>query len=159
MITPAKVNNDLIICKPDIPEDPETLRWRAWWDGTFDAATQIEMKAYPIVGRTRCGVWIDPEAYYTPSSWVMGLKKNRRWVSNNAASSWAKPTHAEALTSLFVRLDRWSSRLCGDIIKVLNAADLVVKVSPDHKWLHDRVKGSIKAVAEGKEPDPLLFWD
>ena len=103
-------------------DDPDRWRWRAMWDREYDTnrVIGVALEAFPVVKRTPQGAWICPYAHLTNEGgedgssavhyWVTeGLPT--RWVSDHGGSAWAKPTRAEALRSLVVRLQRWEMHL------------------------------------------------
>lgn len=120
-------------------DNPETHRWRAWWEYTSwqGNSQSIQLRPYKVLSTTPCGAWIDPLSYGqdVPSGWewVDIGSESRRWVSNQGAQAWAKPTQEEALHSLAVRLTRWSKRLRRDVERVLSAANTLALVMPERK--------------------------
>lgn len=115
-------------------DDPDRIRWRARWDSAYDTGLPggIFMECYPVVRKTPCGAWIDPQAYRqaTKQPWEEGAPANRwvpsyarlhKFVYDRSGASWAKPTRALALHSLGIRLTRWSAKVRRDIQRV-NAA-------------------------------------
>jgi hypothetical protein len=118
-------------------DDPERIRWRAIWDSNYTNGLPggIFMECYPVVRKTRCGAWIDPHAYRQATKqpweegapvreWNLSDKSLHRFVHDGSGSAWAKPTRADALHSLGVRLTRWSARARHDVERVNAACDV-----------------------------------
>jgi len=116
---------------------PDLIRWRAFWDK--DIATNryagIFLQCFPVVRKTHCGAWIDPEAYRKltrppreegapANEWVLSDAKDHKLVYDGSGSAWAKPTRAEALRSLGIRLMRWSAAVLRDVDRVNDACDV-----------------------------------
>lgn len=124
----------------DLGDDPAKHRWRAWWaqGDVSNAVAGIELRAYPVIKPTPCGVWIDEWAY---REWVYGENDpyqiwtsrifKKRFVHDKSGQAWAKPTQDEAIESLAIRLCRWSSRIAADARRANSAADALAKLRPD----------------------------
>lgn len=117
----------------DLGDDPDLHRWRAWW---VHDVTSIELRAYPVIKKTRCGAWIDDLA------WRQYCAAGREWnfsgdnikgkfVYDDRQQSWAKATQEQAIESLAIRLCRWTAILERDTQKALAAADALLKLRPD----------------------------
>jgi hypothetical protein len=120
-----------IIKRPEFDDDPSTLRWRAWWNFTYDvqACAGVELICYPVLKLTPAGAWIDPIAYHH-GEWVTH-ETCKRWVSNDGGQAWAKSTQQDALDSLLIRHKRWASRLHSDVAKFRCTLAAIEKLFPD----------------------------
>lgn len=138
----------------DLGDAPNLHRWRAWWaggDGIGEVAG-IELRAYPVIKPTPCGVWIDEWAY---REWVYGENDpyqiwtdrvpKKRFVHNDSGQAWAKPTQDEAIKSLAIRLSRWSNRVAGDVNRVRSAAKALETLRPDFAAYADTARKNIGA--------------
>ncbi len=143
-------SNELAIRRDDMPDDPVSLRWRAWWDRSYDRTVRgIEAKCYPVVRTTPKGAWIDPHAYRNGDEWSQPYKELLRWVSNDGGQAWAKPTQADALNSLVERYRRWASRIGGDIDYFVQASEALKVLMPDREWIAKYGLGEIAGRLEG----------
>lgn len=130
----------------DLPEDPEKLRWRAWWDDTpyfgSDAPAGIALVCYPVIRKTKCGAWIDPHPYRQAAKqpweegapamdWAPHIEGTLRWVSDNSGQSWAKPTREEAIQSLAIRLSRHARNVRNSMNKIAERAAVLETLRPD----------------------------
>lgn len=104
-------------------DNPMSHRWRATWDHGDGEwySTSICLTPHKVVRVTRCGVWIEL---------LPGGKT--RWVFNDRRQAWAKPTRAEALESIAIRLSHWSHRLRNDVDRVMEAAYALKEIAPQH---------------------------
>lgn len=130
----------------DLPEDPEKLRWRAWWsDKVYFPTGQtagIELVCYPVIRKTKCGAWIDPHPYRQATKqpweegapamdWAPHTEGTLRWVSDNSGQSWAKPTREEAIQSLAIRLSRHARNVRESLDKIAERAATLETLRPD----------------------------
>lgn len=130
----------------DLNDSPKTHRWRASWasGGEGDMVNGIILTAYPVIKRTRCGVWINCNGsrQATKQPWEEGAPAldwvpfNERWmkkrfVNDGSGQAWAKPTQEEALRSLAIRLCRWAQNVHWNMRRVQAAADVLEKLRPD----------------------------
>lgn len=124
-------------------DNPQTHRWRAQWHrGWNDRVEGIELCPYPVVRKTTCGAWIDPYAYViaTKQPWEDGVPQEEwvvhedhlRWVSDTGAQAWAKPTRAEAINSLAVRLSRWADKTYAATRDIQAAAAVLSTLRPEY---------------------------
>jgi hypothetical protein len=135
-----------IVLQYDIPEDPDSIRWRAWWSDKvcFPAgcAAGIELACYPVIRKTKCGAWIDPYAYRQATKqpwedgapameWAPHIEGALRWVSDNSGQSWAKPTREEAVRSLAIRLSRHARNVQNSRDKIARRAAVLENLRPD----------------------------
>lgn len=140
------VSSPKIALRYDLPEDPNALRWRAWWadlyDFDADCSICIELVCYPVIRKTACGAWIDPFSYRQPSKqpweegapgieWVPHAGHALRWVSDNSGQSWAKPTREEAIESLAIRLSRHACNVRNAADKIAERAAALEAARPD----------------------------
>lgn len=141
ILTPFPVESEkprLIIVGENLGDNPETHRWRAWWERLWSGSTTgIRLSPYKVLKATSCGVWIDPFSYgkQTPNGWEWQDfgHGNRRWVSNDGGQAWAKPTQQEALHSLAIRLCRWGLRLRQDVDRMTASAHALAVIMPERK--------------------------
>ena len=110
---------------------PDLIRWRAFWDKepNSNRYAGIFLKCFPVVRKTHCGAWIDPEAYRwqegaLANKWVLSNARHHKLVYDGSGSAWAKPTRAEALRSLGIRLMRWSAAVRLDVERVNDACEV-----------------------------------
>ena len=130
----------------DLEDSPENHRWRATWapGNGDDPICGIVLTAYPVIKRTRCGVWIncDGSRQSTKQPWEEGAPAlewvpfNERWmkkrfVNDGSGQAWAKPTQEDALLSLAIRLCRWAQNAHWNMRRVQAAADVLEKLRPD----------------------------
>ena len=142
----------------DLPEDPEKLRWRAWWsDKVYFPTGQsagIELVCYPVIRKTNCGAWIDPHPYRqaTKQPWEEGAPAMEwaphtegalRWVSDNSGRSWAKPTREDAIRSLAIRLSRHAANVRNSRDKIAERAATLENLRPD---LSDYTSHALKLI-------------
>jgi len=112
--------------------DPDRIRWRATWHRHWDTGLPvgIELTPYPVARKTTCGAWVDPLAYYARTygdaqhEWKLSDKGLWKFVHDGSGSAWAKPTRAEALRSLGIRLTRWIAKVRRDVARVNAACDV-----------------------------------
>jgi hypothetical protein len=116
----------------DLGDDPTLHRWRAFWSPCdIDGKTGgIELRAYPVIKPTRCGVWVDEMAWRDGKGWNTS-STGKRFVHNDSGQAWAKPTQEDAIKSIAIRLTRWSNRIAGDVRRAKTAADVLEKLRPD----------------------------
>jgi len=118
-------------------DDPDHIRWRATWyrDSSTGLPVGIVLTPYPVARKTPCGAWVDPLAYRQAtkqpwekgapaSEWLLSDKEMWKFVHDRSGASWAKPTRAEALRSLGIRLTRWSAKVRRDVERVNAACDV-----------------------------------
>ena len=107
-------------------DDPDAVRWRAFWrsDSSVKSADGIVLACFPVVRKTRCGAWIEREATWHGDHWHFWASSDPKFVYDGSLSAWAKPTRAEALKSLGIRLKRWGSRLRSDVERFNAACDV-----------------------------------
>lgn len=129
----------------DLGDNPETHRWRAWWDTSYDGIVAgIELRAYPVVCLTPAGAWIDTIAGRQASKqpWEEGAPahewvfygagpRKEKWMADGSGSAWAKPTRDEAVRSLAVRLTRWTGHLARDVKRARQCAEALAALRPD----------------------------
>jgi hypothetical protein len=126
-------------------DDPDRIRWRATWHRSHDTGLPvgIELTPYPVARKTPCGAWVDPHAYYARTyrdaqhEWKLSDKRLWKFVHDRSGSAWAKPTRAEALRSLGIRLCRWSSAVRRDVERVNAACDVAEALLTVEKWSAD----------------------
>lgn len=116
----------------NLEDDPSIHRWRAFWSPCdIDGQTGgIELRAYPVIKATRCGVWVDELAWRDGCKWNTS-NIGKRFVHNDSGRAWAKPTQNDAIKSIAIRLTRWSSRIADDVRRAKTAADVLEKLRPD----------------------------
>lgn len=137
----------------DFGDDPDSLRWRAWWSKSVfgdGGVNGIELKCYPVVRLTPAGAWIDPEAYRCDGVWSPPYKELLRWVSNEGGAAWAKRTQEEALQSLAIRYERWSNRILGDIEYFLGATKALKSLIPARAKSADDGMKRLREYVEGR---------
>lgn len=129
----------------DLEDDPATHRWRASWDTGYDRdVVGIHLCAYPVLKRTRCGVWLNTNSYReaTKQPWEEGAPAadwapfDERWmkkkfVHDGSSAAWAKPTQEEAIKSLAIRLSRWANHIVLDVEKARSAARVLQQLRPE----------------------------
>ena len=103
----------------------------------------IQLVAYPVVSVTPKGAWIDQHAwrdrYRDGPGWH--LSGHKRWVSNDGAQAWAKPTQEDALVSIAVRLHRWSQKLYHETRRLRAAAEVLKVLRPqDQSYAHRAIE-------------------
>lgn len=139
----------------DLGDEPDQHRWRAWWASGYGTEIYgIELRAYPVISKTLCGVWINEDGYRqaTKQPWEEGAPAKewvpfdqtwmkKRFVHDNSNQAWAKPTQEEAIQSLAVRLCRWAVHVARGTEKVRTAAEAISKLRPDLNYL---AEGAIK---------------
>jgi hypothetical protein len=139
----------------DLGDEPDQHRWRAQWVSESTTGVYgIHLDAYPVLSKTRCGVWINEYGYRqaTKQPWEEGAPAKewvpfdqtwmkKRFVHDNSNQAWAKPTQEEAIKSLAVRLCRWAGHVARDTEKVRTAAETISKLRPDLNYL---AEGAIK---------------
>jgi len=116
---------------------PDLIRWRAFWDKepSSNRYAGIFLQCFPVVRKTHYGAWIDPEAYRCltrqpwqegalANEWVLSNARHHKLVYDGSGSAWAKPTRAEALRSLGIRLMRWSAAVRRDVDRVNDACEV-----------------------------------
>ena len=161
--------------EPDLAEtdDPESIRWRAIWGRDYSTGLPrgIWMYAYPVVRKTREAAWINTNPLRQLKRWDED-KRVYEWnndyqtlklVYDRSGSAWAKPTRAEALHSLGVRLTRWSVKVERDVERVNAACDVAAallsaptwKDAPDHAMFCDRAPASDHKIRLAQEDSPL----
>lgn len=117
----------------DLGDDPASHRWRAWWAlGDISSETGgIELRAYPVIKPTRCGVWVDELAWREwEKEWNMS-SVGKRFVHNDSGQAWAKPTQEQAIESLAIRLCRWTANMQRERARAESAAKALEKLRPD----------------------------
>lgn len=116
----------------DLGDDPAKHRWRAWWaqGDVSNTVAGIELRAYPVIKATPCGVWVDELAWRDRGAWNLS-RIGKRFVHNDSGQAWAKPTQEDAIKSLAIRLCRWSNRIAADARRANSAADALAKLRPD----------------------------
>ena len=116
----------------DLGDDPVKHRWRAWWAGgdAVNDVSGIELRAYPVVRATPCGVWIDDLAWRDGRGWQMTTTKGK-WLSIGGRQSWAKLTQDAAIESLAIRLCRWTNMISDAQKRAGDAATSLKKLRPD----------------------------
>lgn len=143
----------------DLGDNPDTHRWRAWWDTSHDGvAVGIELLAYPVVCLTPAGAWIDTIAGRQASKqpWEEGAPayewafygagpRKAKWMANGSGSAWAKPTRDEAVRSLAVRLTRWTGHLARDVKRARQCAEALATLRPDLPAYADRARMNLRA--------------
>ena len=131
----------------DLEDNSETHRWRATWAtgvGGDELISGIILSAYPVIRRTRCGVWINQDGYRQATKqpwengepameWVPFHEKwmKKRFVHDSSGQAWAKPTQEDAIKSLAIRLCRWAQNSHWNMKRVQDAADALEKLRPD----------------------------
>lgn len=129
-------------------DDPDNLRWRAWWDKNYDGkVVGIKLECYPVVRLTPCGAWINPvpwlKHHYNETGveydWSEPCKQLLRWVGNESGQAWAKRTQQDAIESLLYRFQRWGSRIGKDLGYFLAAAHVLGEMYPEKKAMAERV--------------------
>lgn len=119
-------------CPADWGDAPETHRWRATWDRTWDGKVcGIAVKPYPVTRLTEQGAWFDPLAYWH-GDWSHSPKECHKWVNNESGQAWVKPTREAAIDSLLYRHKRWSSRILNDVIYFREATLVLAELFPEH---------------------------
>lgn len=123
----------------DLGDDPASHRWRASWYDTYDSAygghkvIGILLSAYPVLKATPTGAWIGKNSYRERRgpeiTWV--YTEDRRWVSNNSGSAFAKCTQDEALHSIAYRLMRWHQKTIRDVKRLREAAFVCNALLPE----------------------------
>jgi len=116
---------------------PDLIRWRAFWDkeSSSNRYAGIFLQCFPVVRKTHCGAWIDPEAYRCMTrqplevgvhskEWVLSDARHHKLVYDGSGAAWAKPTRAAALRSLGIRLMRWSAAVRRDVDRVNDACEV-----------------------------------
>lgn len=161
--------------EPDLAEtdDPERIRWRAFWDRDYSTGlpSGIQMYAYPVVRKTPEAAWINTSPLRQLKRWDEGEKvyewnndyQTLKLVYDRSGSAWAKPTRAEALRSLGIRLTRWSQKARRDVERVNAACDVADallssstwKDGPDHAIFWDNHPASAHKIALADEATPL----
>lgn len=157
-------------------DDPARIRWRAMWDSNYNDGLPggIYMQCYPVVRKTSEAAWIDPHAYRLATKqpweegapayeWNLSDPSNHKLVYDRSGSAWAKPTRAEALRSLGVRLTRWSVKVERDVKRVNAACDVAAallsaptwKDAPDHALFLDSAPASAHKIRLAQEDSPL----
>lgn len=127
----------------DLDDAPGLHRWRAQWSNSEESVDGIQLVAYPVVSVTPKGAWIDTHAWRDqhrdgPGWHLSGVK---RWVSNDGAQAWAKPTQEQALVSIAVRLHRWSQRLYHETRRLRAAAEVLKVLRPqDQSFAHRAIE-------------------
>jgi hypothetical protein len=123
---------------------PDLHRWRARWSNSGDGVvTGIELVAHPVVSVTRCGAWVDPNAWCERQrdGLAWHLSGEKRWVSNDGGQAWAKPTQEAALYSIAVRLHRWSQKLYHETRRLREAAEVLKVLRPqDQSFAHRAIE-------------------
>lgn len=116
-------------------DEPNALRWRAWWDNGLDSTVNgISLRCYPVTKLTPAGAWIDPDAWTQHSRDGIEWQKSHahaRWVSNDGGAAWAKRTQDEALNSLAIRYKRWSQRIVSDASYFIQASRALKFLMPE----------------------------
>ena len=145
----------------DLDDVPDTHRWRAWWvRSSYDSTvTGIELRAYPVIKTTPCGVWINADGYRqaTKQPWEKGAPAHewvpfepkwmkKRFIQSGSGSAWAKPTQEEAIHSLAVRLSRWSNHVASDVSKVMSAAATMEALRPNYPSYVQHARAAINGV-------------
>lgn len=131
-------------------DDPDNLRWRAWWDKNYDGKVLgIKLECYPVVRQTPCGAWINPVAWIyhrydetgveVGHGWSEPSKQLLRWVGNESGQAWAKKTQQAAIDSLLYRFQRWGRRMGQDLGYFLAVAHALGEIYPDKKAMAERV--------------------
>jgi hypothetical protein len=128
-------------------DDPDHIRWRATWHRHWDTGLPvgIELTPYPVARKTPCGAWVDPVAFRQATKqpwedgapaneWLLSDKRLWKFVHDRSGSAWAKPTRAEALYSLGVRLTRWSAKVRRDVERVNAACDVAGALLSCESW-------------------------
>lgn len=125
-----------------LSDDPEKHRWRAHWEDTYDHGNEggyrvcgILLIAYPVLRKTPKGAWIDRSslARMAPGGEVTWDFSGRtRWVSDDGAMAFAKPTREQALHSLAYRLMRWHQKSLRDLRRVHQAAAMCRDLLPQY---------------------------
>lgn len=132
-----------ISIREDIGDDPNSHRWRAYWERDYDGTiTGIELVPYPVVKLTPQGAQIDPHAWreWQTAGRAWHLTGDKRFVTNTGDQAWAKPTQERALHSVAVRLTRWARRLHNDQQNIRQAAHVLQQLRPDDAWLGKEAK-------------------
>jgi hypothetical protein len=127
----------------DLGDAPDLHRWRAQWSNSEESVDGIQLVAYPVVSVTPKGAWIDTHAYrqMQRDGLVWYLSGFKRWVSNDGAQAWAKPTQEQALVSIAVRLHRWSQRLYHETRRLRAAAEVLKVLRPqDQSYAHRAIE-------------------
>jgi hypothetical protein len=120
----------VIAPNPAFGNDPDSHRWRARWNRDFDnVIVGIRLEAFPVIRKTEFGVWVDPFAWWYHNKWEFSTE-GAKWMSNTSAASWAKPYQKDALHSLTVRYQRWSSHVRKDIEDIIRAGWCARKLLP-----------------------------
>lgn len=127
----------------DLGDAPDLHRWRAQWSDSDDAVDGIQLVAYPVVSVTPKGAWIDQHAWRERQrdGLAWHLSGEKRWVSNDGAQAWAKPTQEQALVSIAVRLHRWSQKLYHETRRLRAAAEVLKVLRPqDQSFAHRAIE-------------------
>lgn len=161
--------------EPDLAEtdDPDNIRWRAFWDRDYSTGLPngIQMYAYPVVRKTPEAAWINTNPLRQLKRWDED-KRVYEWsndyqtlklVYDRSGSAWAKPTRAEALRSLGVRLTRWSVKVERDVKRVNAACDVAAALlsaptfagAPEHTVFCDSAPASDHKIRLAQEDSPL----
>lgn len=122
----------------DLGDDPNSHRWRAYWERDYDGTiTGIELVPYPVVKLTPQGAQIDPRAWreWQTAGRVWHLTGDKRFVTNTGDQAWAKPTKERALHSVAVRLERWARQIRRNYAAVQQAAEVLGQLRPDDAYL------------------------
>jgi len=137
----------------DFDDDPDSIRWRAWWEKSYDGKVLgVSVQCYPVVKVTEQGAWIDPyafrEGWGENRSWTEPVKALTRWVSNDGGAAWAKPTKQIAIDSLLYRHKRWASKILNDICYFMDATKTMAILFPDRQIQADRSINALRFTAE-----------
>ena len=130
----------------DLADNPEKHRWRAWWasDG-YSEVCGIELRAYPVIKKTPCGVWVDELAWRDSGKWNLPTS-GKRFIHNNSGQGWAKPTQEQAILSIAIRLCRWSNRIASDVSRAKSAAIALEKLRPDLADFAETARKNLEAL-------------
>lgn len=131
----------------DLGDDPDTLRWRAWWDqqSVTDEVIGVRLQPYPVVRLTPLGAWIDPHAYRSAGAWSQPYKELLRWVRNDSGAAWAKPSQQLAIDSLIYRYRRWGQRCARDLSYFIAAGETLKELFPAKARIADEAFGALRA--------------
>lgn len=119
-------------------DDPDSHRWRAYWQRDYDGTiTGIELVPYPVIKLTPQGAQIDPRAWRGWPTAGRGwyLTGDKRFVTNTGDQAWAKPTQERALHSVAVRLERWARQIRRNYAAVQQAAEVLSQLRPDDAYM------------------------
>jgi len=137
----------------ELGDNADTHRWRAFWEHAWNEGepTHILLRPYRVIRKTPYGAWIDPDSHghLIAGVWEWNTEnqpQKPRWVSNNGAQAWAKPTREEALISITIRLCRWSQLLRSNAEKAMKSAKAIETLFPERAWAADEVRTQLSGL-------------